>query len=92
MSTALVAKLFLNIKNKELAFKKCSWSQFMLNKFFDQSMKLFAKNKINTLSTNFTKWSNKLKQFVGKFPTNCLSVFDHFVGLVLQALTLNSDE
>ena len=34
---------------------------------------------------NFTKWSNTLKQFVGKLPTNCLSVFDHFVGLVLKA-------
>ena len=34
----------------------------------------------------FTKWSNTLKQFVGKFPTNCLSVFDHFVGLALKRL------
>ena len=40
----------------------------------------------NPLSANPTKWSNKLKQFVGKLPTNCLSVFDHFVGLVLQGL------
>ena len=28
----------------------------------------------------------KLKQFVGKLPTNCLSVFDHFVGLALKGL------
>ena len=52
------------------------------------------------LSTNFstisvsasaipTKWSNTLKQFVGKFPTNCLSVFDRFVGLALKGLTFN---
>ena len=34
---------------------------------------------LNPLSTNFTKWSNTLKQFVDKLPTNCLSVFDHFV-------------
>ena len=33
-----------------------------------------------------TKWSNTLKQFVGNLPTNCLSVFDHFVGLVLKGL------
>ena len=33
---------------------------------------------------NFTKWSNTLKQFVGNLPTNCLSVFDHFVGLALR--------
>ena len=28
-----------------------------------------------------------LKQFVRKLPTNCLSVFDHFVGLALKGLT-----
>ena len=41
---------------------------------------------INLLSANPTKWSNTLKQFVGKLPTNCLSVFDHFVGLALEGL------
>ena len=41
----------------------------------------------NPLSTNFTKWSNTLKQFVGKLPTNCLGLFDHFVGLALKGLT-----
>ena len=40
----------------------------------------------NALSTNITKWSNTLKQFVGKLTTNCLSVFDHFVGLALKGL------
>ena len=38
------------------------------------------------LSANPTKWSNTLKQFVGNLLTNCLSVFDHFVGLALQGL------
>ena len=42
---------------------------------------------INPLSANFTRWSNILKQFVGKLPTNCLGVFDHFVGLALKELT-----
>ena len=42
--------------------------------------------RINTLSANVTKWSNTLKQFVGNLPTNCLSVFDHFVGLALKGL------
>ena len=37
---------------------------------------------INPLSANFTKWSNTLKQFIGK-----LSVFDYFVGLALKGLT-----
>ena len=41
---------------------------------------------INPLSTNLTKWSNTLKQFVGRQPTNCLSVFDHFVGLTRKGL------
>ena len=41
---------------------------------------------LNPLSANFTKWSNTLKQFVGKLPTNCLSVLDHFVRLTLKAL------
>ena len=43
-------------------------------------------NILNTLSANPTKWSNTLKQFVGKLPANCLSVFDHFVGLALKGL------
>ena len=41
---------------------------------------------INPLSANATKWTNTLKQFVGKFPTNCLIVFDHFVGLAFKGL------
>ena len=41
---------------------------------------------INPLSTNPTKWSNTLKLFVDKLPTNCLSVFDHFVKLALKGL------
>ena len=42
----------------------------------------------NPLSANFTKWSNTLKQFAGKLPANCVSVFGHFVGLVLEGLRL----
>ena len=41
----------------------------------------------NPLSANFTKWSNTLKQFVGNLPTTWVSVFGHFVGLVLKGLT-----
>ena len=39
------------------------------------------------LSANPTNWSNTLKQFVSKLPTNCLNVFDHFVILVLKGLS-----
>ena len=38
------------------------------------------------LNAKFIKWSNTLKQIVGKLPTICLSVFDHFVGLALKGL------
>ena len=42
---------------------------------------------VNPLRANPTKWSNTLKQFDGKFfPTNCLNVFDRFVGLALKGL------
>ena len=41
---------------------------------------------VNPLSTNPTKWSNTLKQFVGNLRTNCLSVFDHFLKLALNGL------
>ena len=45
---------------------------------------------INPLSANPIKWSNTLKQFVGKLPTNCLSVFDHFVKLAFKGLKLEN--
>ena len=44
-------------------------------------------SNINPLSTNITKWSNTLEQFVANLPMNCLSVFDHFVILALKGLS-----
>ena len=44
---------------------------------------------INSLSTIFTKWSDTFKQFVGNLLMNCLSVFGHFVRLVLKGLSSN---
>ena len=52
-------------------------------------MDIFA-NTLNTLSVNPTKWSNRLKQFIGELPNSCLSVFDHFVELALKELTIFS--
>ena len=43
-------------------------------------------SRLNPLSAKFKKWSNTLKQFVGKLPTSCVIVFDHFVGLALKEL------
>ena len=40
----------------------------------------------NPLDANPTNWSNTTKQFVGNLPMNCLSVFDHLVGLALKGL------
>ena len=42
---------------------------------------------LNPLNAKFIKWSNTLKQIVGKLPTICLSVFDHFSGLALKGLS-----
>ena len=43
-------------------------------------------SNLNPLSAKPAKWSNTFKQFVGKLPTNCLSVFDHFVALAFKGL------
>ena len=48
---------------------------------------LYEESRLNPLSANITKWSNTLKQFVRKLPTNRLSVFDHFVILTLKGLS-----
>ena len=44
------------------------------------------KEYLNPLNAKFTKWSNTLKHFFNQLPENFLSVFDHFVGLVLKGL------
>ena len=42
---------------------------------------------LNPLRANSTKWLNTLKQLVGYYRRICLSVFDHFTGLVLKGLS-----
>ena len=64
-------------KKKEISYTSCDQSMY------NGSSINFASNP---LSANITKWSNTLKQFVGKLPTNCLSVFNHFVRLALKKL------
>ena len=49
--------------------------------------KFYKLTFINPFSANVTKWSNRLKQFVDKFSTNCLSVFDNFVALACKRLS-----
>ena len=47
-------------------------------------------DEFDPLSANPTKWSNTFKQFHGNLPTNCLSVFEHFVILTLKGLILEA--
>ena len=54
-------------------------TQFLIQNFL-------ATDLFNALSANFTKWSNTIKQLVGKLATNCLSEFNHFGGLALKGL------
>ena len=65
-------------------------SPHVFNKYFQQfsihSIVLVLLGDFNALSADSTKWSNTLKQFVGCYPTNCFSVFDHFVELALKGL------
>ena len=63
---------------------------------FNESFTMYAwihicKNQscnVNPLRANPTKWPNTLKKFVGKLPTNCLSVFDHFEKLALKGFKM----
>ena len=59
-----------------------------MSKFLDSHMNIDSHMhiKFNPLSAELTKWPNTLKQLVGNLPTNCLSVFGHFVGLALKGL------
>ena len=82
------------IINKRVRGKPCPWLTNDLKSKLntrDNLLRKMRKSKlqfdIKPLSANPTKWSNTLKQFVGKLPTNCLGVFDHFAGLALKGLT-----
>ena len=46
-----------------------------------------AVSALSPLNANPTKWSNTqtIRQLLS---TNCLSVFDHFIGLALKGLTI----
>ena len=75
-----IAEIFLVL---DLDSENSPWKEALI------SFALIFEILLNPLSANLTKWSNTLKQFVGKLPTNCLSVFDHFVGLALKGLTFD---
>ena len=59
---------------------KLIWKSYL---FWFQHLKVTPNLNIwiSPLRANSTKWSNTLKQFVGKLPTNYLSVFWPFCGI-----------
>ena len=52
---------------------------------------LYLQKNFNPLNANPQKWIKTLEQFVGNLPTNCLSLFDHFVMLALKWLKSMED-
>ena len=62
--------------------------QNLNNKVFDKILYYTKKFLLNPLNANPEKWSNTLKQIVGKLQTICLSVFDHFMNLALKGLKM----
>ena len=76
-------------KKKKVSFGYCFFlslkPEVSLGPPYISKMVRFA-TIVNPLSANFTKWSNTLKQFLGCC-RRIVSVFDHFVGLVLKGLT-----
>ena len=51
-------------------------------------LEMFLSYYFNPLSANPTKWSNTLKQFVGKTQTNCLNVLT-FCRVAVQRVKLH---
>ena len=78
-----MSQLFSNLRYIDDIFFTCTHQKAEVKKI----MKELLLN-LNLLSANPTKWSNTLRQ-LGGMPTNCLSVFDHFLGLVLKGLYLD---
>ena len=71
----------------KLLFAKRPVQVFPLNHYIRFDFNDLILIIFNPLSANPTKWSNTLKQFVGKLLTNCLRVFDYFLVLVLKDLS-----
>ena len=54
-----------------------------------QAFRIISEAKFNPLRANHTKMVEHT-QFISNLPTNCLSVFHHFVILALKGLTIFS--
>ena len=93
----ICCEIRLNLENIDISINEDDFKLFfslhlsIYKNCFEQKLRGLSKfwwTNFNPLSTNLTKWSHMLKQFVGKLPTNCLNVFDHFVGLALKELKI----
>ena len=81
---SLVINIFYDSKEQKINhFERLNWLNNICRTSLATEIHIFL---INALSTNPTKWSNTLTQFVGNLPMNCLSEFDHFVVLALNRL------
>ena len=72
-----ISEIWLWIIGRGLFLSKVLHSLFLCNFIFEN---------LKPLSAKLIKWPNTLKQFAGNLPTNCLSVFGHFVRLALKGL------
>ena len=81
----------INSEILKMSEKEIVWVLLFRNKSFSKDMNFriitSSIHFVYPLSANITKWSNILKQL----PTNCLSVFDHFVILALKGLKTVKD-
>ena len=67
--------------------RMCSLKKVFLKTFQNSQEKTCVRfSFLIKLHATFIKWSNTFKQIVGKLPTICLSVFDHFSGLAFKGL------
>ena len=82
-------KGYFNLDDNTSGILDMILTDYQKNKYHQVWKEVFK--TVNPLSTNPAKWSNTLKQFVGNLPTNCLSVFDHFMNLALKGLMVEME-
>ena len=59
---------------------------FLFTSVEERCPEVYFQDDCNLLSANPTEWSNTRKTIRLQKPTNCLSVFDYFVGSALKGL------
>ena len=82
-------KGYFNLDDNTSGILDMILTDYQKNKYHQVWKEVFK--TVNPLNNNPEKWSNTLKQFVGNLPTNCLSVFDHFMNLALKGLMVEME-